>query len=59
MPPKPFDTLGVLVGCVVVEHDVGLLVGRNLVLDGVEEADELLVGVPLHAPADHAAFEHV
>ena len=57
--PEPFDDFGVLLGCVVVEHDVDLLVGRNLVLDGVQEADELLMGMPLHAPADDAAFEHV
>lgn len=32
VPTKPFDDLGVLVGGIVVEHDVNLLVGRNLVL---------------------------
>ena len=35
VPPTPFDNLGVLVGSVVVEHDVDPLAGRNLVLDGV------------------------
>ena len=59
MPTKPFDDLGVLVGGIGVEHDVNLLVGRNLVLDGVQEADELLMGVPLHAAANDAAFEYV
>ena len=59
VPTKPFDDLGVLVSGIVVEHDVNLLVGRNLVLDGVQEADELLMGVPLHAAADNAAFQHV
>ena len=28
-------------------------------LDGVEEADELLMAVALHAPADDRALEHV
>lgn len=36
-----------------------LLVGRKLVFKGVEKADELLMGVPLHAASDDAAFEHV
>ena len=58
MPPKPLDGRGVLVGRVVVERDVGLLGGRNLALDDVREADELLVGVSLHAPTDDAAFKH-
>ena len=35
------------------------LAGRNLALDRVEEADELLVAVALHAVADHGALEHV
>ena len=32
---------------------------RNSFLDGVEEADELLVTMALHAPADHLALQHV
>ena len=35
------------------------LAGRNLRLDGVEEADELLMAVALHVAADHRAVEHV
>ena len=35
------------------------LAGRDRGLDRVEEADELLVPVPLHAPAQHRAVEHV
>ena len=37
----------------------GSLFPRDLGLDRVEEADELLVTVALHAPADHLAFQHV
>ena len=48
-----------LVGGVVVEDHVDDLSGRHLRLDGVEEADELLVTVALHASADDLAFEHV
>jgi hypothetical protein len=32
---------------------------RHGALDGVEEAHELLVPVPLHAAADHGTFEHI
>ena len=59
MPPKPFDDFRVLVGGVVVEHDMDLLGCGHFALDGVQEADELLMPVSLHAPADDAAFEHV
>ena len=48
-----------LVGGVIVEDDVDGLAGGNLALDGVEEADELLMAVALHAAADHRAVEHV
>ena len=35
------------------------LAGRHVRFDGVEEADELLVPVALHAAAEHAPVEHV
>src|SRR5829696_3558695 len=47
------------VGGVVVEDDVDDLAGRDLCLDGVEEADELLVPVALHAVANDGAVEDV
>ena len=34
------------------------LAGRDLALDGIEEADEFEVAVALHAAADHRAVEH-
>jgi hypothetical protein len=37
---------------------VDRLLGRDLAFDGVEEADEFEVAVPLHAAADHGAVEH-
>jgi hypothetical protein len=49
------DELGVLVGGVVVEDGVHQLAGWHPGLDGVEEADETLVAVTLHAPADDVA----
>src|SRR5258705_13026585 len=47
------------VGRIVVEDDVDSLLHWNRFLDGVEEADELLMAMALHTPADHLTFEHV
>ena len=47
------------VGPVVVEDGVDDLSGRDGGFDGVEEADELLVAVLLHAASEHHAVEHV
>jgi hypothetical protein len=52
---QPFDHLGMLVGGVVVEDGVDGLADRDLALDGVQKADELLM--PLHAAADDLAFQ--
>ena len=49
MAGEPLAHLGLLVGAVVVEHDVDQLAGRHRPLDRIEEADELLVPVALHA----------
>jgi hypothetical protein len=59
MTGEPGADLGMLVGGVVVEDGVDQLAGRYRALDGIEEAEELLVPVPRHALADHAAVEHV
>jgi hypothetical protein len=48
-----------LVGGVVVEDGVDGLADRDLALDGVQKADELLMPVALHAAADDLAFQHV
>ena len=56
---QPFDHLGVLVDGVVVEDGMNGLAGRDLALDGIEEADELLMAVALHAATDDLAFQHV
>src|SRR5258707_15688396 len=47
------------VGRIVVEDDVDSLLHWNRFLDGVEEADELLMAMALHTPTDHLTFEHV
>ena len=59
MARQPFVHVGVFVGGVVVEDHVDHLAGRNGPLDGVEEAEELLVPVARHALADHRAVEDV
>jgi hypothetical protein len=59
MAAEPRDDLGVFVRAVIVEDDVDGLVGRDLALDGIEEADELLMAVSLHAAPDDLAFEDI
>lgn len=59
MAVEPGPNLGVLVSGIVVEDDVDGLGGRHLGVDGVEEADELLMPVALHVAADDGAIEHV
>ncbi len=59
MALEPSAHPGVFVGGVVVEDDVDGLAGRNLRLDGVEEANELLMAMPLHVLADNGAVEDV
>ena len=46
---EPGFDLGMLVGGVIVENGVDQFAGRYGALDGVEEADEFLVGMALHA----------
>lgn len=44
---------------VIVEDRVDNLAGRDFGLDGVEEADELLMAMTLHVAADHLAVENI
>jgi len=48
-----------LVGGIIVEDDMHGLLRRHGVLDGIEEADELLMAMPLHVAPDYSAVEHV
>ena len=57
MSLQPGPHLWVFVGGVVVQDGVDQLAGRDVALDGVEEADELLVTVLLHAAPDHRAIQ--
>src|SRR5262249_52595834 len=59
MAAEPGLDLRMVVGGVVVDDDVDDLARRHLCLDGVEEADELLMAVALHTAADDLALEHV
>ena len=59
MSAQLFDHLGVLVGGVIVEDGVNRLASRDLALDGVKEADKLLMSVALHAAADDITFQDV
>ena len=42
-------------GAVIVQDNVNDFAGRYLSLDGIEDADELLMSVALHAAADNPA----
>ena len=46
-------------GGVVVQDRMDCLAGGDFALDGVEEADELLMPVALHVAADDGSVEHV
>jgi hypothetical protein len=47
------------VGAVVVEDQVDLQIPRHLALDDAQEAQKLVVTVPVEAPADHRAGQYV
>ena len=59
MPCQPGLYLSVPVGGVVVDDRMDQLARRHLAFDGIEEADELLVPVSLHAATDHRTLQHV
>jgi hypothetical protein len=50
---------GVLVGGVVVHHQMQIEVRRRALVDDAQEADELLMAVPLGTAADDGPVEHV
>ena len=59
VPVEPSRHLWMLVGSVVVEDHVHGLSSRHLRLNGIEEADELLVTMALHISANDLAFQYV
>src|SRR6266550_8704120 len=59
MPGEPGFDLGIFVGAVIVEDGMDQLPGRDRALDGIEKADELLMGMALHTAAEDTAIERV
>src|SRR6516164_9981063 len=59
MTGEPFAHLGMFMGRVVVDDSVDCLSFWNLRLNGVEEADELLMAVTFHVVTDDGAIENV
>jgi hypothetical protein len=59
MPGQPTAHLGMFAGGVVVDDGVDGFSFRHLRLDGVEEADELLMAMALHAVFDNGAVEDI
>lgn len=49
--------LGMLMGCLVVDHSLDQLASRDMTRNGVEEANELFPPMTLHAASDHCAVE--
>lgn len=56
---RPLVNLGMPVNGAIIDNRVDQLAGRPPRLDGVEEADELLVLMALHAAANHTTIQHV
>ena len=59
MTIEPSPRFGMLVRPVIIEDDVDDLADRNLGLDGVQETNELLMPMALHAAPDDLAVEHI
>src|SRR5947208_7228725 len=59
MPAEPGPRLGMFVRAVIVEDHVNDLADWDLDLDSIQEPDQLLMPMTLHAASDHLAVEHV
>ena len=59
MPCQPGADLRLLMRRVVIENDVDGFVFRQFRLNGVEEANELLMSVALHVSTDHRSVENI
>jgi hypothetical protein len=59
MAIEPFHDLGVLVRGIIVDDGMDRLFSGDIGIDGVEEADELLMAMTLHALPEDVAFEDV
>ena len=59
MTGDPFEDVRLFVSGIVVDDGVDDFSGRHGALDGLEEANELLVAMPSHAASDHGSVEDV
>jgi hypothetical protein len=59
MPHKPLAHPWMLVGGIIVDDGVDHFSRRDLLLDRIEEADELLVAMTLHVAADDGSIKGV
>jgi hypothetical protein len=59
MPGQPLACLRMLVGRIVVYEGVDHFSHRDLLVDRIEEADELLLARALHVAADDGAVKDV
>jgi hypothetical protein len=59
MAGKSLAYLGMFVSRMIFDDGVDRLSRRNLLLNGVEEANEFLMPMALRVAADHRAVEHV
>lgn len=58
MGAEPMADFRMLMSCVIVENGVDRLSRRNLLRDGAQKADELLMAMALHIATDHRGVEH-
>jgi hypothetical protein len=58
MAGEPLADLRMFMGGVIVDDRLDRLSRWSPLLDGVEEANELLMAMALHVAADHCAVEH-
>jgi hypothetical protein len=58
MAGEPLADLRMFMGGVIVDDRLDRLSRWSPLLDGVEEANELLMAMALHVAADHYAVEH-
>ncbi len=59
MTRQPSEYIGMLVGFVIAEDDVDDFTGGHMGLDGIEDADGLLMAVTLHAATDDGVLQDV
>ena len=59
MAIQPSSNLGMFMSGIVVENDMDITTHRDLGVDGIEKANELLMAVTLHVASDDRSVKHV